>query len=377
MFARKIVIFCLLVLLGGGAIAQRPNGEEAQEGGEKEAALSSRYYADLAQVHAKYKVYDQAEECLKNAIELEENNTVSSGHAFQLAQLYLQWGRDDDAEMMYEFSLELTPDASSLVNRSRELARFYEGKKQYDKAEAVYTQALKKAEGPVARTLRKEFYRMCLKSGRLDEIIARKEKEAADNKDAIVLADLGYLYRLSGDKKKEMETYQKLSEADPRDQKALFQLANAYRAAGETDKAAEAFEKLIKINPPARPYYISEIVKLYTRAGRTEEAEKWSNELVSDEERETSAGRARLARLYNELNVYDKAIEHYLAAVKLAEDPRQKEQYELQLARVYLNARKLAEAEEICKRLVDSTKNNAVRREIQAMLARIKRMQDQ
>lgn len=377
MFARKIIIFCLLVLLGGGAIAEQPNAEEAQESGKRQAPLPSRYYADLAQVHTKYKVYDEAEECLKNAIELEENNTVNSAHAFQLARLYLEWGRDDDAEMMYEFSLELTPDALSLVNRSRELARFYEGKKQYDKAEAVYAQALKKAEGPVARTLRKEFYRMCLKMGRLDEIIARKEKEAAIGKDLSVLADLGYLYRLSGDKKKEMETYQRLAEADPRDQKALFQLANAYRAAGETDKAAEAFEKLIKINPPAQPYYTSQVVKLYTRAGRTEEAEKWSRKLVSDEERKTSAGRARLARLYNELNVHDKAIEHYLAAVKLVKDPRQKEQYELQLARVYLNAKKPAQAEEICKRLVDSTKNNALRLEIQALLARISRMQNQ
>ena len=94
-------------------------------------------------------------------------------------------------------------------------------------------------------------------------------------------------------------------------------------------------------------------------------------------QRKTPAGRARLARLYSELSAHDQAIEHYLAAVKLSDDPRQKEQYELQLARVYLNARKPVEAEEICKRLVDSTNNNAVQQQIQAMLARIKRMQGQ
>jgi|GEM_PF-6191237 len=373
MLAHRTIV-CLLALFVGGAFAGEPNPPDKGDTDAKTKEITSRYYADLAQVHLKYKVYDQAEECFKRAIEMEQSSGVISDYAYQLARLYNDWGRHDQAEAMFEFCLELTPDTSSIVNRSRELARFYEGKGYYDKAEAVYRKALEKADGPLARLLKQEWLRACSKTGKLEQIIAEKEKEsAADPMNTDLLADLGHAYRLGRDHEKEEEAYRRILEIDPKNQKVLSQLANAQRSAGRTDEAIKTYEQLIKTNPAARSHYIAEIIKLYVRSGKTQEAQAWENRLVSREGRDAPSARARLGRLYHGLKIYDKAIEHYLAAVEAAQAPRQKQQYRIHLARAYLAADKPAQAEEVCEQVVDNSSRPAFRREAQALLARIRR----
>jgi len=374
MFARRFTLTCLTILLCMGAWAGEtvpPAGREQNPTGTV-GKLSSRYYADLATVHQRYKMYEKAEECLKKAIELEENTNVSADHAYQLAKVYFEWGRDADAEAMFQFSLELTPDSSSLINRSRELARFYEGKNMFDKAEAVYERAIARADGPTQRMLRRELLRLYQASGRLEDLIGEKEQELKKNpKDETLLNDLAYMYRLSGQAGKERAVYEKLAQINPRDQKALFQLAIAYRNANEVDKAVQTYEKLIKVNRPAEPYYVSEIIKLYTNAGREEDAKNWREQLVSPEESRTASGQARLARLAYQLKTYDKAVEHYRRAVELAREPRQKEHYQLQLARTLEFIDRLDEAEEVCRQLLKESENKFVQREAQVILGRI------
>lgn len=370
MHARQFPLSCLLAILLGGAPAGNVSAEEPEPAG-RTGSPSSRYYSDLAAVHLRHKVYGQAVECLQKAIELEENSNVSADHAFQLAKIYLEWGRDTEAEAMFQYSLGLTPDASSLINRSRELARFYESKQMFDKAEDVYGRAVARSEGATQRGLRRELFRMHQASGKLAQVIAAKEQELPASEDAkALLNDLAYMYRLSGQPDKEREAYQKLAGADPTDQSALFQLAVAYRDSNEVDKAVQTYEKLVKINPPAEPYYVSEIIKLYTNAGRAADAKKWLDQLVSPQDLETAAGQARLARLRYELKQYDRTVEHYTRAVELAPQPREKEHYQLQLARTLQLLDKLDEAETICKELLGS-QNKSVTHEAQVIIGRI------
>jgi len=336
-------------------------------------ANQTHYYADLAAVHQKYKAYDKAEECLKKAIELEPNTTTSADYAYQLGQLYLEWGKEKEAEMMFEFSLDTTPDTgSALINRSRELGRIYENKKQFDKAEAVYKKALEKATGPVASTIERELFELAQKTGKIDDIIAQKEKQvAADPKRFQLHYDLAYLYRLKGDKKKETAAYEAVAQINPNDSQALGQLAVAYRDEGNVDKAVMYFQKLSDNNPQAKPYYITEIVKVYAKAKRQKEADTWTEKLMDDKEMATAAGRARLARLYQETEAYDKSIEQFKKAVSMAENPQQREQYDVQLARVYLKSKHYSECEALCKKLMSESKDLNMQREAKYMLVAV------
>jgi len=374
MLTQRAVVFFLLAFCLSGAYAGEPHSVRGGDTPDKSEKVTSRYYADLAEVHTKYGVYDRAEECLKKAIEMEQSTAVTSDYACRLARLYNEWGREDKAEAMFEFCLELTPDTSSIINRSRELARFYEVRGLYDKAEAVYRKALGRAHGPLARMLKQDLFRAANKAGKLEQIIAEKEKEAAGAPANVeLLSDLGRLYCLSGDREKEQAAYRKILEINPANQKALLQLAIAQRSAGRTEEAVKTYQRLIEADPPARSRYVSEIVKLYIRAGEEEKAEAWEEELVGAK-KDTPAARARLAKVYHDLKMYDKAIEYYLEAVEAATAPRQKQHYRLQLARAYLVADKPVEAEKECKQLVDNSTSPAVRHEAQAMLGRIRRL---
>ncbi|HUU69186.1 MAG TPA: tetratricopeptide repeat protein [Planctomycetota bacterium] len=340
---------------------------------EKNPSLT-RYYAELATIHQRYKVYDKAEECLKKAIELEQNAAACADYAYQLGRLYVEWEKPDEAEMMFEFSIEQTPESgSALINRCRELAHVYEANQQFDKAEAIYRRTLQKVNGPVRQTVERDYYQLARKSGSLPAIIAEKEKELAkDPKDIRLLSSLSYLYRLSGDRQKEIGTYQAMVDQNPNDPQALAQMAVAYRDADDNPNAIKTYQKLIQVNPIARPYYVTEIAKLYVRDGKQKEADEWIAQLTDEKELATASGRARLARLYQETGAYDKSIEHYSIAADLAADPMQRDHYRLQLARVLMMARKLDDAEAVCKKLIAEAKSASTQQEARSVLARIK-----
>ena len=150
--SRKIILgacgFAAFVFLASTSFA----GELTKtpiEPGEVKDANSTRYYAELAAIHQRYKVYDKAEECLKKAIETEQNIAVAADCGYQLGKLYLEWGKGKEAEMMFEFCIEQTPDTgSALITRSRELAQVYESNGQLEKAEAIHRRPFRPAPGP-------------------------------------------------------------------------------------------------------------------------------------------------------------------------------------------------------------------------------------
>jgi len=365
------VLSCLCVSVATVLFAAETKPFEPPAEPAKPEAMSSRYYSELAQIHLKYRVYDKAEECLKKAIELEDKSAVTADYSYQLASLYLEWGKEADAEAMFDFSLEQTPDSSTLLNRSRDLARVYEGRKQYEKAEAIYRKIMAKADAPVRSIVEKDFFALRQKMGKLDDLVAEKEKLFAENpKDSELLYSLSYLYRMVGKSDRETEMYKKLVELNPQDQRALFQLGISYRNAHETQKAVEVYEKLVALSPQTKPYYIAEIVKIYAQDNQQDKADAWLAKMNEGDEAKTPAGHARLARLYQELNILDKSIDEYKASVAGSEDPRQREQYELQLARAYVQAKQLPQAEELCRKLIQETQNQMVKREAQGMLVR-------
>jgi len=362
-----------VVLLAAAALAEEMPPSPLEPAEEKNPSLT-RYYAELATIHQRYKVYDKAEECLKKAIELEQNAAMCADYAYQLGRLYVEWQKPDEAEMMFEFSIEQTPESgSALINRCRELAHVYEVNRQFDKAEAIYRRTLRKATGPVQLTVERDYYQLAKKSGSLPAIIAEKEKELAkDHKDIRMLSSLSYLYRLSGDRQKEIGTYRAMVDQNPNDSQALAQMAVAYRDAKDYQNAIKTYQKLIEVNPVARPYYVTEVAKLYVSDGKQAEADAWIAKLMDEKELAQASGRARLARLYQETGAFDKAIEHYKVAAQLAEDPMQRDHYLLQLARVYLMEKKLDEAESVCKKLVAEARNASTQQEARSVLTRIK-----
>lgn len=374
--SRKIIIrLCCIpafVLLFAGSHAAELT-KAPVDPGEVKDANPTRYYAELAAIHQRYKVYDKAEECLKKAIETEQNTAAAADYAYQLGRLYIEWGKGKEAEMMFEFCLEQTPNTgSALITRSRELAQVYESSGQFDKAEAIYKMALEKSSPQVAQAVERDYYQLAKKTGKLDAIIAEKEKKLeADPKDVRLLSALATLYRIKGDRPKEIGVYKNIVQQNPKDLQTLSQLAVAYRDEGDTEKAVQTYQSLTEINPMARPYYVSEIVKLYAKAGKQEEVDTWMGKLADEKELATAAGRARLARLYQDVGALDKAIEQFKSAVALAAEPMQREQYQLQLARACFAAKQFDESEKLCRMLEKEGKSASVQQEARAVLGRI------
>ncbi len=79
-----------------------------------------------------------------------------------------------------------------------------------------------------------------------DQIAALKRRIAGDPKDINAYAQLGYLYGLSGDIKKEIYYYEKALAVYPQYKEVYYNLACAYTDLGQKDKAFHALELALK-----------------------------------------------------------------------------------------------------------------------------------
>lgn len=376
-----LIVFLIFVALDAeivyaAQLEKRPVGQQKEaEGG---SSTPSSYYADLARIHARYGKWDEAEECLKKAIELETEPAVVADLACQLAKVYVQDGDADKAEAMYEFALERTPNEQAIVTRAGELARLYAGRQQHDNASAIYHRLLKASDPNVRRQLEQEYFRFCKEAGTLDVLIGEYQTKLEGGADAGVFQSLAELHRLNNDTDGELEIYRKWREAFPESQQALFLLASAYREAGEFDEAASAFEKLTEMNPQGAQFYIAEIIRLNLQAGKTDDTEIWIRKLLNGPQGETAAAHAMLAGIYAGQSMHDEAIFHYAEAAELTAEPRQKAEHLIQLAQAYEKAGRFQDAEDMLRGILDSGADSRSLRRAQMMLEQIQRAgQDQ
>jgi len=363
--------FCDSGIAYAEQLEKRPVGQE--EEGRTGLLTPSSYYADLARIHARYGKWDEAEECLKKAIELEAEPAVVADLACQLAGVYVQSGEPGKAEAMYEFALERTPNEQAIISRGRELARLYGNYGQHDKARAIYERLMKTGDPNVRRQIELEYFRFCKEAGTLDVLIREYQGKLDGGADAGVFQSLAQLHRLNNDTASELETYRKWHEAFPDNQQALFMLASACRDAGEFDEASSAFEKLTEMNPQGAQFYIAEIVRLNLQAGRGDEAQTWIARLTDGPQGETAAAHSMLARIYAGQSMHDEAILHCAKAVELTIEPRQKEEHLIQLAQAYEKAGRFQEAEALLRGILDSGADSRNVRRVQMMLEQIQR----
>jgi tetratricopeptide (TPR) repeat protein len=137
-------------------------------------------------------------------------------------------------------------------NANEQLALQAFNNKEYDKAIVYYEKLYDK--NPSAYY---QYYLACLiKTNDLKQAEKTVKKQIKQNPGVVYLyIDLGDVYKLQNDPKKEEEQYQKAIKDMPNDYTQIAALANAFKNAKLFDYAIQTFEKAAKMNNGLYPYY--------------------------------------------------------------------------------------------------------------------------
>jgi len=149
--------------------------------------------------------------------------------------------------------------------------------------------------------------------------------------------------------------YEKALKILPDNEDFLNRLGNLYNQKAEYAKAGEVYKKMIELNP-ANTWYFNMLSDAYKNAGDKDKAAKvWEDLLQKTKNADVFV---QAANFYSSENNMDKAIETIKKAIGLAPD---NVGYLQNLESFYVRAEKLAEAEDVCKKVLDGNKEQWAR----------------
>ena len=169
-----------------------------------------------------------------------------------------------------------------------------------------------------------------------------------------------------GKKEQAVVQLEKMIEEDPANIQNRLLLGNIYSSMGQHDQARAVYEAILKI-APADPQALLMLGALSASDRDYLEAQKMLEKLVAVDDK-SYAGYSYLAKLYRELNYYDKAMEAYDKALTLSWSPM----LAYEAADLYEYRQKYDEAAAIYKRLLEDDEANT---KIRGRLARLYIMQ--
>ncbi|MCK9294541.1 MAG: tetratricopeptide repeat protein [Desulfobulbaceae bacterium] len=169
-----------------------------------------------------------------------------------------------------------------------------------------------------------------------------------------------------GKKEQAIVQLEKMIEEDPANIQNRLLLGNVYSSMGQHDQARAVYEAILKIAPDD-PQALLMLGALSASDRDYQEAQKMLEKLVAVDDK-SYAGYSYLAKLYRELNYYDKAMEAYDKALTLNWSPM----LAYEAADLYEYRQKYDEAAAIYKRLLEDDEANT---KIRGRLARLYIMQ--
>ncbi|MBU1934399.1 tetratricopeptide repeat protein [Patescibacteria group bacterium] len=144
--------------------------------------------------------------------------------------------------------------------------------------------------------------------------------------------------------------YEKALKILPDNEDFLNRLGNLYNQKAEYVKAVEVYKKMIELNP-GNTWYFNMLSDTYRNAGDKDKAAGvWEDLLQKTKNADVFV---QAANFYSSENNMDKAIEAMKKAIGLAPD---NVGYLQNLESFYVRAEKFAEAEDVCKKVLDSYK---------------------
>ncbi len=355
----RIQVFLLVAVAVGVA--------SAAEGTSEDESLPrplrdqpSRYYAALAQVHATFKLWDQAEALLKKAIDIEPNNAQKERLSFELVdQVYVPSKQWDKAADELVRTIALVDEKNVARRRKYHLDRA----RMLSEAGPVRREEYVKELEAVAQTSQSEeersralaaLHAALKRLQKLEPKIAEYEEAVSRNpNDEVTLRILAEIYSESGllDTPlpgKAIEKYEQLHRLQPNDLNTCEQLAKLYRRTDQRAKAIAMYERLLSINPGRFESYLVEATSLLLSKGEEDAAVAWCEKIEGLYPRRHEVP-LRLGSIYVGWGKHAKAAECYARALALVRADHEKDPIYVRLIEAQIAAAEYAAAEKSCR----------------------------
>jgi tetratricopeptide (TPR) repeat protein len=336
------------------------------------------YYAALAEVHASYEVFDEAEKCFTRAIEVEKAPEEAARLQYRLALLYIREKKDADAAAMLQLAADAVQDKEAKVRYMLQLAQLLDRGPDAAKAEEVYKKVLGMADKPWDRTnAMRALIRFYNNTKRVDKAIEEYEKKLAEKPDDDeALQMLGEIYStVKVDDAKAASVYEKLIKTHPDDVSMQDRLAQAYERMKQPDKAVALFEKLLNEQPQRAAYYHERIAGIYMAAGKKDKALEWAKKL-SERGQPTPSSLAHVAQIYTRLEMHKEAAAQYQEAIKLTKDPDEIARYKIRWAQSLELANDFDGAKNLYEQVIKEAPGSYHKTRAEQLLMRMQKRQE-
>lgn len=283
-----IALYAVLCLASWLSAAPGPGAGAPPAAATPTSALQdpSQYWLDLAQVHQRYDMAEEAEKCYAAAFSVAK----SSPSRVQVLSAWGEWlarrGDVNGGQAKLEQALTLVEDKRTRCRVALSLARALEQGGKLDEAGKQYESVMVTAEDPWQRdAAQSQLFAAHQRAGTLDVVIKRYEDALAANpKDETALRALHAVYaRFKPDAAADLAITTRLVEVNPKDTQLLQQLAEMHLRARDADKAAALYARLIEAEPAQRSRYIERICNAFLAADQKDKAVEWAQRLAEGE----------------------------------------------------------------------------------------------
>ena len=353
----------LSVILMSVALSSFAENRTALKPGRRKREIPARYYQELAAVHQKYGMNQQAIQAYEQALELEQNKRTRRVIMVETAKLYLDLAQNEPAAELFQKAVAETEKAVEKGMLLLQIADQYYQKKDFARYENTLQRVIALDKDlPQRGQAKRKLLQLYKQQHRIQETIFRLEALLkSDPGDTETLQDLVTIYiEIERDSKKALPYLEKLSELNQDDRRAAMQLASMYKTHKLYNKAIALYQQRLERGDPREARFCREmLVGIYLELNDEKQAAKYAAEMLKQDPGDPFINH-RLAMLYSRSAFSDKAAGYYRKAIAGADLPRKKFGLQRQLAEFLLRAKKNGQARELLREMAAGD-NNAAR----------------
>ena len=316
---------------------------EARTAEPEAAELPPAYFLDLAELKVRYKLYSEALNLYKTALEKSSDKIERSRCQMGIAFVLEAQGNAAEALNVWK-SLAAAADDPVIAARARLILgqRYAETGQTDDAIAALEAVALHEKMEIVRQTAASKLSALLLTTPRANEkLVAYQQLLAANPKDLVLLQLVINLQK--DDPAGRAATFSAVSKSATLDVYQMDQWASALIDAGKSDEATQLYQTLAKNDPAQAGLLYDRLAAIAVKNGKPEEAEAlvlFGSNLEPGDVR----GELELCRKLLALNLLAGAEKHGRAAFAAANEPVMKSAVAMELGEALFRQRKFDEA---------------------------------
>jgi tetratricopeptide (TPR) repeat protein len=327
---------------------QQPSGNEP-----------GQYWFDLAQVHQRYGMTDEAEKCYTKAVEVVKSPQMKAQILSNWAELLLKNKKFADASDKLSQALVLTDDMRAKWRIAQRLARAFEETGDLDAAAAQYEFLMQNAEKPEQKDwAQNRLFDLYQRLGKCDDLIKRLQVAAVRNpSDPAPLQALVTIYtRIKPDDAAARKAATELAIIKSDDPSVLMQLADLDVRMKDINNAVYFYLKVASLQPAQRATCYERICSAYLSLSQKDKALEYA-ERETRVAPESAQAWLHLGDVCMSVGQGEKAVSAFSTARLLAQSDAERDTIKLHLANAYRAMNQDADAISLYKELSENSKS--------------------